>query len=89
MRAMTVAERADKNGGFIAGPDHHYLNRAMAGKQQEKPDTPPALGSAEDDEERCAVCSHFAGMRCGKYDYPVEPEQVCASFESAAAGEEE
>ena len=75
-RDETVYDRMQKNGGFVAGPDHKIVeSREPGGSEEQK--GPPNLRDALAESTICGTCSDFEGMGCKKYGVPVKFHEGC------------
>lgn len=79
----TVAQRAQENGGFVAGPTNRMVNQRM-GQPMMQPEqaSAPNYREAEDPEQACLDCGEYdqAMRQCKKYQFDARPHWVCDDF---------
>jgi hypothetical protein len=85
----TVDQRAKRNGGFVAGPNHRMLNNATPQAAPE-PQAGPAPGYKEGEPgHQCMECEYYEDDRtCTKHNFTTKPQMVCDDFEPKTEGDE-
>jgi hypothetical protein len=84
----TVDQRAKRNGGFVAGPNHRMLNNATPQAAPE-PAAAPAPGYKEGEPgHQCMECEYYQDDRtCTKHNFTTKPQMVCDDFEPKTEGD--